>query len=126
MKITKEARREKRHLRVRKKIYGTSKIPRVVIFRSNKHLYASLVNDEESPCRVLLTVSSLSSEFKENKTETKVRGYNIAGAGKIGELFAKKCMEKGITQVVFDRGGYKYGGRVKAFADAARKGGLKF
>jgi len=126
MKITKEARRGKRHLRVRKKIYGTSEVPRVVIFRSNKHLYASLVNDEESPCRVLLTVSSLSSEFKENKVETKVKGYNIEGARKIGELFAKKCLEKGITQVVFDRGGYKYGGRVKAFADAARKGGLKF
>ncbi|MCM8777450.1 MAG: 50S ribosomal protein L18 [Candidatus Omnitrophica bacterium] len=125
MKITKEIRREKRHLRVRKKISGTLEIPRVVVFRSNKHLYASLVNDDESPSRVLLTVSSLSPELRENKTD-KLKGYNVEGAKKVGELFAKKCIEKGIKQVVFDRGGYRYGGRVRAFAESARKGGLKF
>ncbi|MCM8820556.1 MAG: 50S ribosomal protein L18 [Candidatus Omnitrophica bacterium] len=125
MKITKEIRREKRHLRVRKKISGTLEIPRVVVFRSNKHLYASLVNDDESPSRVLLTISSLSPEFRENKTD-KLKGYNVKGAEKVGELFAKKCIEKGIKQVVFDRGGYRYGGRVRAFAEAVRKGGLKF
>lgn len=125
MKITKEIRRKKRHLRIRKKISGTLEIPRVVVYRSNKHLYASLVNDNESPSRVLLTVSSLSAEFRENKTD-KLKGYNVEGAKKVGELFAKKCIEKGIKQVVFDRGGYRYGGRVRAFAEAARKGGLKF
>ncbi|HOL21684.1 MAG TPA: 50S ribosomal protein L18 [bacterium] len=125
MKITKKTRREKRHLRVRKKISGTLEIPRVVVFRSNKHFYVSLVNDEVSPSSVLLTVSSLSPEFKENKTD-KLKGYNIEGAKKVGEIFAKKCIEKGITKVVFDRSGYRYGGRVSAFAEAARKGGLKF
>ncbi|MCX8082574.1 MAG: 50S ribosomal protein L18 [bacterium] len=125
MKITKEARRKKRHLRVKKKISGTSEVPRVVIFRSNKGFYASLVNDEHYPCKILLTVSSLSSEFKENKPD-KTKGYNVEGAKRLGEIFARKCTEKGITKVVFDRSGYKYGGRVKAFAEAARKGGLKF
>jgi len=125
MKMTKEDRRNKRHLRVRKKVSGTSEIPRVVVFRSNKALYASLVNDEESPCRVLFTVSNLSAEFKKDTTKA-IKGYNIQGAEDIGKLFANKCVEQGITQVVFDRGGYKYGGRVRAFAEAARKGGLKF
>lgn len=127
MKITKEEKRKKRHMRVRKKVRGTPERPRLVIFRSNKHFYASLVNDEESPNRVLFTVSTLSPDFKKEKDiDPKIKSYNLEGAKKLGEIFAKKCMEKQITQIVFDRGGYKYGGRIKAFADSTRKGGLKF
>lgn len=125
MKMTKEERRKRRHLRIRKKLSGTSEIPRAVVFKSNKHFYVSLVDDEVSPCKVLTTFSTLSPEFKENKGE-KIKSYNTEGAKKLGELFAKKCIEMGITSIVFDRGGYKYGGRVKAFAEALRKGGVKF
>jgi large subunit ribosomal protein L18 len=125
MNLTKENRRRKRHLRVRKKIFGTKEMPRVVIFKSNKFVYASLVVDEELPSRVLTTVSFLSPEIKEKKQEN-VKGYNIEGAKQVGELLAKKSLEMGIEKVVFDRSGYKYTGVLKALADAARKGGLKF
>ncbi len=122
---TKQQRRKKRHLRVRKKVFGTREVPRVVIFKSNRHIYASLAVDEEIPNKILLTVSSLSTEIKENKQED-VKSYNVKGARQIGELLAKKSLEMGISKVVFDRSGYKYTGKIKALADAARKGGLKF
>lgn len=125
MILTKDERRRKRHLRVRKKIFGTKDMPRIVIFKSNKGIYASLVIDEETPNRVLLTVSSLSPEIREKRKEG-VKGYNIEGARQVGELLAKKSQGLGITRVVFDRSGYRYTGRLKSFADAARKGGLKF
>ena len=125
MKLTRKDRREKRHLRVKKKIFGTYVKPRLVVFRSHKHIYASLVVDEEVPNKVLTTVSSLSSEFKK-VSDGKIKGGNIEGAKVVGELLAKKANEIGIEKVVFDRAGSKYTGRIKFLAESVRKGGLKF
>ncbi|MCM8772410.1 MAG: 50S ribosomal protein L18 [candidate division WOR-3 bacterium] len=127
MKLTKEERRKRRHLRVRKKVKGTPERPRLCVFRSLKHIYASLIDDTVVPNRVITTVSSLSKEFKERTKDLKgVHGGNVKGAEIVGEIVAKKALELGIEKVVFDRGGYKYTGRVKALAESARKGGLKF
>ncbi len=120
---TKDERRRKRHLRVRKKIFGTKDMPRIVVFKSSKGIYASLVIDEESPNKVLMTVSSLSPDIRGKEG---VKGYNVEGARQVGELLARKALELGISKVVFDRSGYIYTGRLKSLADAARKGGLKF
>jgi len=120
---TKDERRRKRHLRVRKKIFGTKDMPRIVVFKSSKGIYASLVIDEESPNKVLMTVSSLSPDIRGKEG---VKGYNVEGARQVGELLARKAVELGISKVVFDRSGYIYTGRLKSLADAARKGGLKF
>lgn len=126
MKLTGEEKRKKRHLRVRKKIFGTYEKPRLVVFRSNLHIYALLVVDEEKPNKVLTVISSLTPGFKELSGEGKMKGGNVNGAKTVGDLIAKKAKELKIEKVVFDRGGYKYTGRVKALADSARKGGLKF
>ncbi len=112
--------RLRRHKRIRKKIFGTSERPRLFVFRSLRHIYAHLIDDTQG--KTLLTVSTLSPELKaELKT-----GGNIEAARKVGKLLGEKAKEKGITKVVFDRGGYKYHGRVKALADAAREAGLEF
>ncbi len=126
MKKNKEERRKKRHLRIRKKVSGTSTKPRLVVYRSEKHIYASLVNDEETPCKVLMTVSTLSKEFKKFSEEKNVKSYTKEAAKIVGQLIAERAKKEGIEKVVFDRGGYKYTGRVKELADSARKGGLKF
>ncbi len=118
--------RKRRHLRVRKKVRGTSERPRLCVFRSNKHIYASLIDDTCIPNKVITTVSSLSPEFKKNVSDKNIHGGNIKGAEIVGALIAEKAKELGIEKVVFDRGGYKYTGRVKALAESARKGGLKF
>jgi large subunit ribosomal protein L18 len=115
---TREERRYRRHLRVRKKVSGTASRPRLVVFRSLKHIYAQLVDDERG--LVLLGVS--------DRTE----GIAVGGAGKVakgkaaGILLAQKAVGAGITTVVFDRAGYRYHGRVKAVAEGAREGGLEF
>ena len=112
--------RLRRHKRIRKKIFGTSECPRLFVFRSLRHIYAHLIDDTQG--KILLTVSTLSPELKaELKT-----GGNIEAARKVGKLLGEKAKEKGITRVVFDRGGYKYHGKVKALADAAREVGLEF
>jgi large subunit ribosomal protein L18 len=111
---TREERRYRRHLRVRKKVTGTAERPRLVIFRSDKHIYAQLVDDTVG--RSLAQVSSL----KVNE------GSKSAKASEVGKAIAAAAREKGITSVVFDRAGYKYHGRVKAVAEAAREGGLEF
>lgn len=127
MKLTKSEKRKRRHLRVRKKIKGSSDRPRLCVFRSLKHIYASLIDDSVTPNRVITTVSSLSKEFKERVKQLQgVHGGNIKGAEIVGELIAMKAKSLGIEKVVFDRGGYKYTGRIKALAEFARKGGLKF
>jgi large subunit ribosomal protein L18 len=117
--IEKESRnavRRRRALRVRKKIRGTAEKPRLCVFRSNKHIEAQLIDDVNG-----VTLASCSS------VQLKLAsGSNIEAAGKVGEALAKKAAEKGITEVVFDRNGYLYHGRVAALADAAREGGLKF
>jgi len=116
----KQEKRYRRHRRVRAKISGTGKVPRLCVFRSNKHIYAQLIDDEKG--KTLLAVSDL--EFK--KTKSAVKGKKIDMAYKVGELIAKKALEQKIEKIVFDRGGYKYHGRVKAVAEGVRKGGLKF
>ena len=116
-KEDKKTKRERRHRRIRKKIFGTKARPRFLVFKSNLHIYAQLINDEEE--KTLLSCSDLEikNEKKEGKTEV---------AKKIGQLFAQKAKEKGINQVVFDRGGFRYMGRVKSLAEGAREGGLIF
>jgi large subunit ribosomal protein L18 len=120
--ITKDRRtpRDKRHFRLRRWVRGSAERPRLAIFRSLGHIYAQLVDDDTG--RTLLSADSRSKEFLgAHKT-----GGNVAAAKAVGELLAQKAKAGGIKQVVFDRGGYKYHGRVKALADAARAGGLTF
>ena len=115
--------RIKRHIRIRKKVVGTKIKPRLSIFRTLNHIYAQIIDDETpNSGKTLLSVSSRSSEIK-NKIKN---GGNINAATTVGLLLAKKCSEKGFKELVFDRGGYKYHGRVKALAESLREGGLKF
>ena len=116
---TREA-RYRRHRRVRKKVDGTSSRPRLCVFRSLSHIYAQVIDDTQG--RTLVSASTLDAEIK-NDTTGKSKTDR---AGMVGQLLAKRAKEKKISQVAFDRGGFKYHGRVKALADAARKGGLKF
>ncbi len=110
----------KRKTRVRSRVKGSSERPRLNVFRSLKHIYAQAI--EDSTGRTLVSVSSLSPELKGS---FKYPG-NVEAAKKVGELIAKKCLEKGIQRAVFDRNGYLYHGRVKALAEAARAAGLIF
>ena len=107
-----------RKKRVRAKVLGSPDRPRLNVFRSAKHIYAQLIDDTSS--HTLMSASTLSSELKGGPTG------NIEAAKKVGTLIAKKALEKGIETVVFDRNGFRYHGRVKAVAQAAREGGLKF
>lgn len=120
MKNQKIISRLKRKKRVRACIKGTAERPRLNVFRSLKHIYAQVVLDTKG--ETLASASTLSPELKGS---LKYSG-NIEAAKKVGELIAKKCLERGIKKVVFDRNGYLYHGRVKALADAARSGGLIF
>jgi large subunit ribosomal protein L18 len=117
-KLDKNATRKKRHARVRAKLSGTEARPRLNVFRSNKHIYAQVIDDVKGV--TLVSASSLEKDFGLESTG------NIEAAQKVGELVAKRAVEKGITAIVFDRGGYLYHGRVKALADAARENGLEF
>ncbi len=124
MKIkTKSDRRERIRLRQRKRIAGTAARPRLSVFRSVSHIYAQVIDDQASA-----TVASASTTEPGLKTEFsgKVRGGNKAGAEAIGKIIAERLKEKGITRVVFDRGGNLYHGRVRAVAEAARAAGLDF
>ncbi|GAB6932373.1 MAG TPA: 50S ribosomal protein L18 [Calditerricola sp.] len=112
--------RKKRHLRVRKKVFGTPERPRLNVFRSNKHIYAQIIDDLKG--HTLVAASTLDKELRDQIEN----GGNVEAAAKVGALVAKRALEKGITKVVFDRGGYKYHGRVKALAEAAREAGLEF
>jgi len=113
--------RDRRHRRVRKKVVGTTERPRLCVFRSGKHIYAQIINDQVGRC--MLTVSSLSPDVRqklkgeENKTAVSVL---------VGKTIAEKAKGMGVEAVAFDRGGYLYHGRVKALADGAREAGLKF
>ncbi|KAJ52240.1 large subunit ribosomal protein L18 [Clostridium tetanomorphum] len=109
--------RVKRHLRVRKKISGTTEIPRLSVYRSEKNIYAQIIDDINGI--TLAAASSLDKDFNG-------LGSNKEGAKLVGELVAKRAIEKGIKEVVFDRGGYVYHGRVKELADGAREAGLQF
>ena len=108
------------HERIRKKLAGTEARPRLCVFRSNKHIYAQIVDDSKGT-----TLTAASSLDPDTKGAVK-NGGNIAAAKAVGKRVAERALEKGIKAVLFDRGGYIYHGRVKALADAAREAGLKF
>ena len=120
MKEKKKLARSKRKRRVRSRVKGTSERPRINVFRSLKHIYVQAI--EDSTGKTLASASTLSPELKGS---FRYPG-NMDAAKKVGELIAKRCLEKGIQKVVFDRSGYLYHGRVKALAEAARASGLIF
>ena len=116
-KVSRNDARKVRHERITDKVFGTSECPRLCIFRSNANIYAQIIDDEKGA--TLVSASSLDKELK-------LKNNNVEAAAKVGEALAKKAKKAGIKNVVFDRGGYMYHGRIKALADAARENGLEF
>ncbi|QUH28932.1 50S ribosomal protein L18 [Vallitalea guaymasensis] len=112
--------RVKKHRRIRNNIIGTSERPRLVVFRSDKHMYAQVIDDLSG--HTLAAASTVEKDIKSGLEKTN----NVAAAVLVGETVAKRAVEKGVTEVIFDRGGYIYQGKVKALADSAREAGLKF
>ena len=124
MKIkTKGDRRERIHLRQRKRITGTKQRPRLSVFRSVSHIYAQVIDDMNG--QTLVSASTVEPSLK-GALEKAARGGNVKGAEAIGKAIAERSIERGITRVVFDRSGFLYHGRIRAVADAARKAGLEF
>ena len=117
MRGSRSAARTRRHARVRKHLRGTATRPRLAVFRSNRYIYAQLINDDEG-----LTIASASSREGSLKKKT----LTVETASEVGKLIAARASDAGIDEVVFDRGGFAFHGRVKALADAARETGLKF
>lgn len=117
-RVDRNANRVKRHKRIRNKISGTAACPRLSVYKSGSHIYAQIINDEVG--NTLVSASTLDKSLGLENTK------NIQAAKVIGETVAKRALEAGITEVVFDRAGYVYHGKVKAIADAAREAGLKF
>jgi large subunit ribosomal protein L18 len=120
LKLDKVDARQRRHLRIRQKLVGTTDRPRLCVYRSLKHIYAQLIDDTAG--HVLVAASSLSPEAKSKGAD----GNTVASARIVGQMLAEKASAAGIAKVVFDRGGYLYHGRVKALAEGAREKGLKF
>lgn len=120
MKTTRQKSKQRRHRRIRGKVFGSSERPRLAVYRSNEHIYAQVIDDTLH--QTLATASSLEPELKSKLTS----GSNQAASTEVGKTLAARALEKGVTQVVFDRGGNLYHGRIKALADAAREGGLSF
>ncbi len=121
--VSKKSRSEvrvKKHTRLRNRISGTAERPRLAVFRSNKHMYAQVIDDVAG--RTLAAASTMEKAAKEELEYTD----NVEAAAYVGTLIARRAMEKGIEEVVFDRGGFLYHGKVQALADAAREAGLKF
>ncbi len=118
--LSKEELRQKRHRRVRKTVKGTAEKPRLNVFRSLNNIYAQLVDDDAG-----VTITAASTLDSEVKSAVK-SGGNVEGAKAVGKLVGRRALEKGISAVVFDRGGYRYHGRVAALAEGAREAGLKF
>ncbi len=121
--VSKESRtaiRVKKHMRVRNRFQGTAERPRLAVFRSNNHMYAQIIDDVAQT-----TLVSASTTQKEVKAELE-KTNDVAAASYLGTVIAKRALEKGITTVVFDRGGFIYQGKIQALADAAREAGLKF
>lgn len=112
--------RAKKHMKVRKRLSGTAERPRLAVFRSNNHMYAQVIDDTAG--NTLVSASTLQKEVKDGLEKTN----NIEAAAKLGGVIAKRALDKGITTVVFDRGGFIYQGKVKALAEAAREAGLEF
>lgn len=117
-KPSSESRRRSIHLRIRKRVQGTTERPRLAVFRSLKHIYAQIIDDREGKTIVAAATVGKSANLGS--------GGNLDGARQVGKAVAERAKEKGITKVVFDRGGYLYHGRIKALADAAREAGLEF
>lgn len=121
--ISKKSRAEvraKKHRRLRNHIAGTADRPRLAVFRSNNHMYAQVIDDTVG--NTLVSASTLEKEVKSELEKTN----DVAAAGYLGTVIAKRALDKGITKVVFDRGGFIYQGKIKALADAAREAGLEF
>lgn len=119
MKLTRKESVHRRHRRVRRKLSGTAERPRLAVFRSNQHIYVQVIDDEQQ--HTLAAASTLEPTLK-----SELSGATREASAEVGKLIAKRSREKGITQVVFDRGGNLYHGRVKALAEAAREAGLDF
>jgi len=119
-KPSRAAARQKRHYRIRNHVKGTAQRPRLAVFRSNQHMYAQIIDDVAQT--TLVAASTMESDIASKVEHTST----IAAAALVGEVIAKRAVEKGITEVVFDRGGFIYHGKVQALADAAREAGLTF
>jgi large subunit ribosomal protein L18 len=117
MRGTRTDARRRRHFRVRKSVHGTQTRPRLAVFRSNRHIYAQIIDDDGG--RTLVAASS-------GESAVKTDGLTVETATAVGNLVGARASDAGITKVVFDRGGYKYHGRIKALAEAAREAGLEF
>jgi large subunit ribosomal protein L18 len=120
MKLTRKESKQRRHRRVRGKVSGSEERPRLAVFRSNEHIYAQVIDDTKH--HTIVAASSVEPDLKSNLAS----GSNQEASAQVGKLIAVRSLEKGITQVVFDRGGNLYHGRIKALADAAREAGLNF
>jgi len=120
MKFTRKQSTKRRHRRIRGKVFGSTDRPRLAVYRSNEHIYAQIIDDTKH--HTLATASTLEPELKSKLSS----GSNQEASSEVGKAVAARALEKGITQVVFDRGGSLYHGRVKALADAAREAGLSF
>lgn len=121
--IRKESRSEvraKKHLKIRHKLNGTAQRPRLAVFRSDKHIYAQVIDDIKGA--TLVSASTLDKDIAKQLEKTN----NVEAAKVVGEVVAKRALDKGVSEVVFDRGGYVYHGKIKALADAAREAGLQF
>ena len=121
--VSKESRQEvrvKKHLRIRNRFSGTAERPRLAVFRSNNHMYAQIIDDTVG--NTLVSASTLEKEIKAELEKTN----NVDAAAYLGTVIAKRALEKGISEVVFDRGGFIYQGKIAALADAAREAGLQF
>ncbi len=121
-KLSRHEKRERRHKRIRKKIFGTPERPRLCVYRSLNVFYAQIIDDTKA--HTLISASSIDSEF--TKLYGKRGGKSIEDVEKVAELLVKRALEKGIKKVVFDRGGFLYHGKIKAFADKCRELGLEF
>ena len=119
-KVNRSDVRRNKHRRLRSRLSGTPERPRLAVFRSNNHMYAQIIDDVAG--NTIVSASTLQADVKEGRAKTN----NVEAAAKLGTVIAKKAMDNGIKEVVFDRGGYIYQGKVKALADAAREAGLEF
>ena len=115
-----KANRKERHKRVRKKIKGTAEKPRLAVFKSSAHIYAQIIDDVKA--HTIVSASTFDSAFKSKMSST----GNVAAAKLVGQILAEKARDKGVKEIVFDRGGFIYHGRIKALAETVREAGLKF
>ena len=124
--LKKKEKRQRRHKRIRAKAFGTKEKPRLCVFRSAKHIYAQFVDDDKKKTIVSVSDSGLKKTKSADVAEKGKMSGKILIAFEVGKLAAKKALEQKIEKIVFDRGGYQYHGRIKALAEGAREGGLKF